>query len=511
MIDIDHENAVVDVLSKCAAPKQIPLLRSKKFFDYSRSDPMFIEDINYFSRSNINLLFPLYVEKDKIKVVYSPSTFLIATMMRYDQEKIEQMLGLEELIKGKRIIASKVYDIFTDHGIDKEQFIKIAEKEDGLKTAMQNSYPTDKVYILNYEGIDELARRYIDLYKLFDSELKDGKRIVSELSKNSSLVKKKGLANILDQYKLKKVEFSGHAITIKGKSKTDGKEYTINMKGPLVEDIEEILRFEGNPSINSSVPISSFSQVKYEYDRLYYIDHYIALGMLALSGHDAAEEIKIKRDTLDYYLLKSIPIFIPFKPLVNAANGSFKLKSIIRRGLKKFLFAGWKRVDLDYYLLGFKEIYSQNVREWMEKYIDNNLSKRMTAKLLGDYKIVGFDEVRAKEVINFKNEIEHRINGKFIKVYDAYKLGDNFYVFTKSGVKQLNRQLIDGLNKGKEELIEHVTPNRDDVEKTHVKLRWVPCEDNIISPIKVINVNGFLIYPWPYKMRKAKRLSAQSP
>ncbi len=511
MVNVEYENTLVDLLKDRVTPKQIPLLNSRTPFDYRVSKPLFIEEINYFSRSNENLLFPLYVEKDNVKVVYSPSTFLIATMMRYDSSGIEKMLGLEKLITGKRKIASKFYDLFRGHQLEKDNFVSTAEKDNGLRRAMEDSFPDGKPYILDYEGIDELAQRYVDLYQLFDNELKDGRKILSELLKNKSKLKKKGLANILAPYKLDKVEFSGHAITIKGKSKTDGKEYIINMKGPLVEDMEDIIRFEGNTSINSSVPITSFSQVKYEFDRLYYIDHYIVLGMLAFLGYDVARETKIKKDTLEEFLLDSLPIFIPFQPLVDAANGSFKLKSIIRRGLKRFLFDGWKRVDLDYYLLGFKEIYSQNVREWMERNVDEGLSKKMTAKLLGDYRVVGFEEVDATEVVNFKGDVEHRVNGKFVKVYDAYRLGDRLFVATSSGMRPLNNYLINDLNNGREEIFEHANIQNNPLPHTHIKLEWEPYEDNIIRPIKVLNVNGFLIYPWPYKMRKVRRNSTQSP
>jgi len=347
--------------------------------------------------------------------------------------------------------------------------------------------------------------------------------IINAMNNPDSYTKSKGFHNLTSKRGVDYSYFSGHAGNGTVKSKVTG-EYD-NVFKQLITCNDKGLIMPENLETICTCPLSVFSYTKKEFENLkFYCHHTIALH------RDLGQKYKML-------------IFNPFN-LCSPEIASPYLRKILRIGLENFVLKGrkilkrndykkaynnngctWNRVELDAFLLSFKEVYNPKVMEWFGKYYNHSESVLKTSLFFKDVEVAGVKESSAEhEYNNLKNEWMHSLNHQWRKVEHAIKdkntneiflpLNDNYIKFdnnTKEFIVK-NHEIIDDkkiIHNPKTFQHEGInnTIFKPDIEAVHLEKEWqINPYKSYNTPFKVAKLpDNSLLYLSPYQMRKIKK------
>lgn len=424
----------------------IPLIPRIIYNEYS-------PEIAYFYPKYDDLLYTICMEQIvkyndetfKRRFFYSPSMTLIATLMRLNENQIRRILGEED-------------------PIPKEEKDKIEE-------------------------------------------------MIQIIKRNPSYIQKKRFSNILNKIYVSKIKYEGNAYNYEIKSKYNTNELYSGF-------FKQLITFENNkidipPFMQGSCSCKfhQVSNVKYEFHHITICCSHMELARLALQypnySHDTSITFKNQK-----IIIKNI--LNPFTPLDFPLLHSVKLRSILRSGLYNFLISQdfikdnfddrndyhrrngftWFRCELDLFLLSFEEIYNEEFLKLFKTSINEELSFIKTAQKFGNYEYDEMIFVNADHVFNPKyNLLEHRINGKFKKVFH--------YAVQKSTKLRgfLTDEQFDHDKNGNHVIIDF-SLDENDFEIYHVVIERKPIIDfDIPFSVSILNKN-LLCYHSDYKMKK---------
>ncbi|MFA5333930.1 MAG: hypothetical protein WC376_05555 [Candidatus Nanoarchaeia archaeon] len=443
----------------------------------------FIPSINYFSRKNDNLFYCLCLDQELVsarkhyskKYFYSPSSTLIATLMRSNEEEIRELLG----------------------------------DNDSLNPA-QSELIEDITVSLNFASI------------IGDLRKNKSKENNAELFSKYKHLEEKGLSQLILPLNDVDAYYSGHAFNAKVKSKSKANTfYKVEGKQFISFDGKE-LELPPFFQLRCGCGLSEASNLKYEFDEIVLIaDVHTELARQKMSYPDLFTGRKEFYDSPGGEQLEKIDnIFNPFKPIDNPkiyeGNYGKNLRKILRNGLHNFIVSQqylkelyddpndyhktngftWFRCELDAFLLSFKQIYDRDFLNLWKKNYNPDLSERKTCEFFGDYiktKAVRNDSITHSLNKN-KKTLEHKNNGQAEVVeHYAKRLSDNV-------TGQLtNDQMIH------DSAFNHVLKglNPKDYEIFHVAPVYEP-RINFKTPFKAAKIDNLSIYINPYKMKKSK-------
>lgn len=433
----------------------------RKMYNY------FIPEINNNSRSKDSSLNCLVIESNNKKYFYSPSMALMATMERKNEAEIREMLGENDNIPQNE--KNKI-----------NQIIYYIKKGKSLENA-RNNPNTPRGYIGKYSHIE-----------------------------------KKRIENILEKRCLEDVLFNGHAFRGLIPSKKTNEFYQVSQKQWLTFKNGEIIVPESLQS-SCNCGFSQASFLKYEFEIIASACSHAELLRQTLETPSLGINVRLKNKYGNARIEKIHDLFNPFN-LDYPENESLELRTIIRQGIYNYVIPQtyieenfndsnnyhknygftWYRVELDSFLLSFKEIFNEEFYDlWMNN-INENESTEYTCKYFGDFRSTGeFIPVDAIHDLDEDTKIlKHKINGKWMNVKHRGRLNGS------EGPIENYQFTHDRINNHEHKITDHSVPRN--IEIIHTLEEMEPFID-FEMPFKVgVLDNGVKIYIRPYQMRDSK-------
>lgn len=436
----------------------------------------YVPEINYFTSERDALFYGLYAEKErggvKDLIFYSPSVDLITTLMLRDEQGVKKVLGIN----------------------------------DGL----------------------------VDSEKCLIND------IINALKNPNSYVKKKGLGDILSSKRVHSGYYSGHA----GNGRVDSKSFE-----KTYDDVfKQLVRVEGDELVMPdsleavcTCGLNLFSKTKYEFNNLIMHCHHLKALFRSFKNADENDSVRLYEEPRGQELENIDNIFSPFSPLENPEHEGKFLRRIIRKGLENFIITHqpflkneefretyksngytWNRVELDAYLLSFKEVYDNKLLEWFNSFHNIGESFKKTSLLFGDVSVVDLKESSADHVFNHtKKKWEHGLNNNWYKIEHALKnkktgevfirVNEDYYVSLNNDLKRYILRVCSEVDDNRVEHdkgFNHVCIDKSltldkDYEIIHLEKVYNITRTSYSQPFKVAELpSSVLLYPGPYQFRK---------